>query len=47
MMMTTVTGFQTRNLQALTTVGLSLTLAKKTQTVRGADTPNLAQTGLP
>lgn len=47
MMMMTMTGFQMRNLQALTTVGLSLTLAKKTQMVRGTDTPNPAQTELP
>lgn len=37
MMMTMMTGFQMRNLQAPTTVGLSLTLAKKTQTVREMD----------
>lgn len=47
MTMMTMTGFQMRNLQALTTVGLSLTLAKKTQMVRGTDTPNPAQTGPP
>lgn len=32
-MMMTMMGSQMRNLQALTTVGLSLTLAKKTRTV--------------